>query len=246
MRTPWPANGRDSEQQLPPPVPGHYFPGEDLTAIPLNCCHGHGNLLYANGSITASTSRHRLIQMRRKRQLVPVNTTVESTRCSETGVLMETAVPRHGVALCVRIGRGTAIDVPWLTSERVSMRSTISAVARVTTVVVSGLAFATIVGSGIAQAAPRDCTIQRDAFAASGTCHDNDAPPGREYFLSIDCWGLHGIPNAFPFYAVGPYTASTRSFLPTDRASANCSTSWGAPALNVGVVTNAHVEIYRQ
>ncbi|MDH6279918.1 homoserine O-acetyltransferase MetA [Prescottella agglutinans] len=39
---------RDSEQGLPVPVPAHYFPGDDPTAIPLNRWRGHGHLLYAN------------------------------------------------------------------------------------------------------------------------------------------------------------------------------------------------------
>jgi uncharacterized oxidoreductase len=47
-----------------------------------------------------------------------------------------------------------------------------------------------------------------DYFSAAVTCHDTGAPPRREYNLSIECWGLHGIPNAFPFYATGPYSAS--------------------------------------
>lgn len=140
----------------------------------------------------------------------------------------------------------TTRNVPSLTSEKISMRRTIIAAARVSAVAVSGLAFATVIGSGTAHAGPQDCAIQRDAFSAAATCHDTDAPPGREYVLVVDCWGLHGIPNAFPFYAVGPYSSSTRSFVPTDQASGNCSTNWGAPALNVGVVTDAHVEIYRQ
>ncbi|WP_415972420.1 hypothetical protein [Rhodococcus sp. 077-4] len=115
-----------------------------------------------------------------------------------------------------------------------------------TVVAVSGLAVATIIGPGIAQADPQDCAIRHDAFSASATCFDTGAPAGREYTLAVECWGLHGIPNRFPFYAVGPYTSSTRSFVPTDQASGNCSSSWGMPTLNVGVVTGAHVEIYRQ
>lgn len=126
------------------------------------------------------------------------------------------------------------------------MRDTILAAARVATVAVSGLAFATIIGSGTAQADPQDCAIGRDAFSATATCNDTDAPPGREYVLITECWGLHGIPNAFPFYSIGPYSQSTRSFVPTGRDTGGCGTSWGAPSWNVGVITDAHVEIYRQ
>jgi len=126
------------------------------------------------------------------------------------------------------------------------LRGTILAAARVTAAVVSGLAFAATIGSGTAQADSQDCVIQRDAFSATATCHDTDAPPGREYALIVDCWGLHGIPNAFPFYAIGPFSQSSRSFVPTGQATGACSTNWGAPSLNAGVITNAHVEIYRQ
>ncbi|MFE7417620.1 hypothetical protein [Rhodococcus sp. NPDC057529] len=126
------------------------------------------------------------------------------------------------------------------------MRSATIAATRITTAAVSGLAFAAIIGSGTAQAALQDCVIQRDAFSATATCHDTDAPPGREYALIVDCWGLHGIPNAFPFYAIGPFSQSSRSFATTGQATGSCSTNWGAPSLDAGVVTDAHVEIYRQ
>ncbi len=39
---------RDSEQGLAVPVPAHYFPGDDPTAVPANRWRGHGNILYAN------------------------------------------------------------------------------------------------------------------------------------------------------------------------------------------------------
>lgn len=123
------------------------------------------------------------------------------------------------------------------------MRSKLIAAARVSAVI-SGLAAASIVGSGVASASPQDCDASHDAFSASVTCHDTGAPPRREYFLSIECWGLHGIPNAFPFYAVGPYTASTDSFGPTGQASGTCSSGWGSIVPNVGVVTGAHVVTY--
>lgn len=109
-----------------------------------------------------------------------------------------------------------------------------------------GLATASISTSGVASAGPQDCAVVHDSFSASVTCHDTGAPPRREYFLSIECWGFHGIPNAFPFYAVGPYTASTSSFGPTGQASGTCSSGWGALVPNVGVVTGAHVETYVQ
>lgn len=125
------------------------------------------------------------------------------------------------------------------------MRSKLIAAARVSAVI-SGLAVASIVGSGVASAGPQDCAVAHDPFSASVTCHDTGAPPGREYYLSIECWGLHGIPNAFPFYAVGPYNASTSSFGPTGQASGTCSSGWGAIVPNVGVVTGAHVETYVQ
>ncbi|MCJ0903655.1 hypothetical protein [Rhodococcus sp. ARC_M6] len=125
------------------------------------------------------------------------------------------------------------------------MRSTVIGATRTATVV-SGLAFAAIVGSGTAQADAQDCVIQRDVFSAAATCHDADASPGREYVLIVECWGVHGIPNAFPLYAIGPYSQSSRSFVPTGQGAGGCSTNWGAPSLNAGVIVNARVEIYRQ
>lgn len=59
------------------------------------------------------------------------------------------------------------------------MRNAIVVAARATAAVVSGLAFTAIIGSGTAQADPQDCVIQRDAFSATATCHDTDAPAGR-------------------------------------------------------------------
>ncbi len=126
------------------------------------------------------------------------------------------------------------------------MRNNRLATARVAAVAAFGIAFATFIGSGTAQSAPADCVVQWDPFNATATCHDIDAPPGREYVLIVDCWGLHGIPNAFPLYAIGPYSQSSSSFVPTSQTTGGCGTNWGAPSLNVGVITNAHVEIYRQ
>lgn len=101
-----------------------------------------------------------------------------------------------------------------------------------------------LAGAGGAHADTPRCDVRWDAVGASAVCRDTTAPRGREYVLIAHCWGLHGIPNAFPLYAVGPYTQSSRWFIPTGRASANCTTSWGVPSGNVGVVTGAHVEIY--
>lgn len=56
-----------------------------------------------------------------------------------------------------------------------------------------------------------------------GTCHDVDAPAGREYALIVDCFGLAGIPNAFPFMAFGPYGGSGNgSFSPSGQGTASC------------------------
>ena len=126
------------------------------------------------------------------------------------------------------------------------MKRRILAAARVGTVIVSGLAFATIAGTGVADAAPQDCLIARNAFSATATCQDADAPAGREYTLVVDCWGLHFIPDRFPFAEVGPYSTGTRWFVPTGQATGNCSESWGGSPMSIGVVTGAHVEIYRQ
>ncbi|MFC4604395.1 hypothetical protein [Rhodococcus kronopolitis] len=125
------------------------------------------------------------------------------------------------------------------------MRNTVLVAARVTAVAATGFAFATLIGSGTAQADPAECGVQWNAFNATATCHDTDAPAGREYALIVDCWGLHGIPNAFPLYAIGPYSQSSPSIAPTGQAMGNCGTNWGAPSMNVGVITNARVEIYR-
>ncbi|WP_267616510.1 hypothetical protein [Gordonia bronchialis] len=119
------------------------------------------------------------------------------------------------------------------------------ATATIAATLLSGVACATVVTAGAAHADTRNCDVRWDALGASATCHDTHAPKGREYVLIVECWGVHGLPNRFPLYGVGPYEQSSRWFVPTGRASGNCSTSWGAPSLNVGVVTGAHVEIYR-
>ncbi|WP_256979181.1 MULTISPECIES: hypothetical protein [unclassified Rhodococcus (in: high G+C Gram-positive bacteria)] len=125
------------------------------------------------------------------------------------------------------------------------MRRTFVAATRVATVVVSGLAFSAIIGAGVSHADTQDCSISRDAFGASAACHDTGAPPGREYVLITECWGFH-VTATVPFLAVGPYTSSSRSFVPTGQASGNCGSSWDQPTSTLGVVTGAHVEIYRQ
>lgn len=77
------------------------------------------------------------------------------------------------------------------------MTRTTTAAARVAVTAGSVLGFAEVIGSGTAQAAPQDCTVTRDLFSATATCHDADAPAGREYALVVECVGLHMVPNAF-------------------------------------------------
>ncbi|MGV9678129.1 hypothetical protein ACWDSJ_22865 [Nocardia sp. NPDC003482] len=100
--------------------------------------------------------------------------------------------------------------------------------------------FATVLAAGTAHAAPEDCTITRDLIGASATCHD-DGPAGREYALIVECWGLHGVPNAFPLMAFGPYQGSwSGSFGPSGQGSASC-----LGPTSIGTTTNAYVKIYR-
>jgi hypothetical protein len=121
------------------------------------------------------------------------------------------------------------------------MSSTTIAAARVTAAAVSVLGFATVIGSGTAQAAPQDCVVTRDLFTATATCHDEDAPPGREYTLVVECVGLHGVPNAFPLMAIGPYRGSwSGSFSPSGQGTASC-----LGPTSIGTTTNAYVAIYR-
>jgi len=116
--------------------------------------------------------------------------------------------------------------------------TTVAARAMVAAAVVSG--FATVLGSGVAGAAPQDCAVSRDLVGATATCHD-DGPPGREYALIVECFGLHGIPGAFPFMAVGPYQGSWNgSFAPSGQGTASC-----LGPMSVGTATNAYVKIYR-
>ncbi|MEV6279810.1 hypothetical protein [Nocardia sp. NPDC051832] len=122
------------------------------------------------------------------------------------------------------------------------MRKPIVATARITAAAVLGLGVATMIGSGPAQAAPQDCVITRDLTSATATCHDFDAPPGREYALIVDCFGLHGIPNAFPLMAIGPYSGSwSGSFSPSGQGTASCLGPY-----SVGTATGARVAIYRE
>jgi hypothetical protein len=80
------------------------------------------------------------------------------------------------------------------------MKRTTTAAARVAAGAgaVSMLGFAAVISAGTAQAAPQDCTVTRDLFGATAACHDVDAPAGREYALIVECFGLHGVPHAFP------------------------------------------------
>ncbi|WP_040837029.1 hypothetical protein [Nocardia brevicatena] len=120
------------------------------------------------------------------------------------------------------------------------MRRTTTVATRivVATAVVSG--FAAVLGSPAAQAAPQDCVVTRDLVGATATCHD-DAPVGREYALTVECFGLHGVPNAFPLMAIGPYQGSwSGSFGPSGHGTASC-----LGPLSIGTATNAYVAIYR-
>lgn len=121
------------------------------------------------------------------------------------------------------------------------MRRTTTAAARIILAAASASAFATVLGSGTAQAAPQDCVTTRDLVSATATCHDNDAPVGREYALIVECFGLHGVPNAFPLMAIGPYQGSwSGSFSPSGHSTASC-----LGPMSIGTATNAYVKIYR-
>ncbi|MQY20922.1 hypothetical protein [Nocardia macrotermitis] len=122
------------------------------------------------------------------------------------------------------------------------MRRTTMTAARVAVGAVSALGFAAVIGTGTAQAAPQDCTVTTDLFGARAACHDVGAPPGREYTLIVECFGLHGIPEAFPLMAIGPYHGSWGgSFVPSGQGGASC-----LGPMSFGTTTGAHVEIYRQ
>lgn len=121
------------------------------------------------------------------------------------------------------------------------MRRTTIAATRVAIGAVSVLGFAAVIGSGTAQAAPQDCVVTRDLFGATAACHDTGTPAGREYTLVVECVGLHGVPNAFPLMAIGPYRGSwSGSFAPSGQGTATC-----LGPTSVGTATNAYVAIYR-
>ncbi|MGF6886543.1 hypothetical protein ABIA39_004683 [Nocardia sp. GAS34] len=121
------------------------------------------------------------------------------------------------------------------------MRRTTSTAARTTIGAMAILGAAAVVGSGTAHAAPQDCAVTRDLFGARAACHDIGAPAGREYALVVECVGLHGIPNAFPLMAIGPYQGSwSGSFAPSGQGTATCM----GPT-SVGIANNAYVAIYR-
>ncbi|MFG1797356.1 hypothetical protein [Nocardia sp. NPDC049149] len=121
------------------------------------------------------------------------------------------------------------------------MRKTMVAAVRVGAAAVSVLGFAAVVGAGTAQAAPEDCVVTRDLVSATATCHDADAPAGREYALVVECFGLAGVPNAFPLMAIGPYRGGwSGSFSPTGQGTASC-----LGPTSIGTATNAYVRIYR-
>ncbi|WP_245556911.1 hypothetical protein [Jongsikchunia kroppenstedtii] len=115
------------------------------------------------------------------------------------------------------------------------------AVAAGSALAASGLGLGVMVGAGTAQAGPQDCTVTRDLVSATATCHDHNAPAGREYTVVVECNGLHGVPNAFPLMAFGPYRGSWGgSFGPSGHGSASC-----LGPFSVGVAAGAHVEMYR-
>jgi len=119
------------------------------------------------------------------------------------------------------------------------MKKTLVTAARVATVGLSGLAAAVIVGSGTAQAAPQDCTVQRDLFGASATCQPDG---GSNYVLHLECFGLYAS-GPFPLYGVGSYSVLSYPFTPEgQRITAGCT---GMGPGVVAVPTNAYVEIYR-
>ncbi len=120
------------------------------------------------------------------------------------------------------------------------MSKTKTAMVRAVVAAAAVSGFATVFGAGVAHAAPQDCAVSRDLVGATATCHD-DGPAGREYTLVVECFGLHGVPNAFPLMAIGPYRGSWNgSFGPSGQGSASC-----LGPLSVGTATDAYVAIYR-
>ncbi|MBF6173360.1 hypothetical protein IU476_17990 [Nocardia blacklockiae] len=99
-----------------------------------------------------------------------------------------------------------------------------------------------VFGVGTANAAPEDCTVTRDLVGATATCHDVDFPPGREYSLVVECFGVAPVPFAFPLVQVGPYRGSwSGSFSPSGGGSASC-----LGPMSIGTATNAYVRVYRE
>ena len=121
------------------------------------------------------------------------------------------------------------------------MRSTAIAAVRIVLAAASVSVFTTAIGAGAAHAAPEDCTVTRDLFGATATCHDYNEPAGREYSLIVECYGLHNQPFAFPLPAFGHYQGSwSGSFSPSGHGSASCLSP-----ITIGTSTNAYVKIYR-
>ncbi|WP_328391007.1 hypothetical protein [Nocardia sp. NBC_00416] len=119
------------------------------------------------------------------------------------------------------------------------MRNTVFAAARVAAAGLAGLSAVAIIGSGAAQAAPQDCTVQRDIFGASATCRPDG---GSNYVLHVDCVGLYAS-GPFPMYGVGPYPVLSYPFTPEgQRITTGCT---GVGPGVVAIATNAYVEIYR-
>lgn len=119
------------------------------------------------------------------------------------------------------------------------MKKTVVTAARVAAAGLSGLAAVAVIGSGSAQAAPQDCSVQRDLFGASATCQPDG---GSNYVLHLDCLGLYAS-GPFPLYAIGSYPVLSYPFTPEgQRITAGCT---GMGPGVVAVVTNAYVEVYR-
>ncbi|KAF0836577.1 hypothetical protein [Nocardia caishijiensis] len=122
------------------------------------------------------------------------------------------------------------------------MRKSVVAAVRLTVAAASVMGFSAMVGSGVAQAGPQDCVVSRDLVGASVSCHDTGAPASREYSLVVECWGLAGIPNAFPLMGIGPYQGSwSGAISPTGQGSASCIGPY-----SIGTATNAYVLTYRE
>ncbi|MEV4126621.1 hypothetical protein [Nocardia sp. NPDC049707] len=118
------------------------------------------------------------------------------------------------------------------------MSRSFAVAARVAAAGISGLAFTAVVGSGTAQAAPQDCTVEKGLFDASAFCQRDG---GSNYVLHLDCVGLYAS-GPFPLYAVGPYKVLSYPFTPSgERTTVGC-TGMGPGVF--ALATNAYVEIY--